>query len=110
VSILANCGLVQFFNAADIETAEWLQRRGGTMTGESTSRSYTSGLVKSPRGESRNDSRIPLLPFESMMSLPQDQSIVFFAGNHDPLIVGRRPYWTIPRLAEKYDDSPFHMP
>jgi type IV secretion system protein VirD4 len=108
VSILANCGMVQFFNAADVETAAWLQRRGGTTSGESISRTFAPGLIKTQRGESRNDSRIPLLPFEAMMSLPQDKSIVFFAGKHDPLLVGRQPYWTISRLEGLYDPDPYH--
>jgi type IV secretion system protein VirD4 len=43
-----------------------------------------------------------------MMSLPQDRSIVFFAGKHDPLLVGRTPYWQIPRLARMFDPDPFH--
>ena len=52
---------------------------------------------------------MPLLPVERMMSLPQDESVVFFAGRHDPLIVGRKPYWTIPRLAGQFEPDPFHV-
>jgi type IV secretion system protein VirD4 len=52
MSMLANCGLVQFFTPVDVTTAEFIQRRGGTTTGESRSRSYGSGLVKGERGES----------------------------------------------------------
>ena len=65
MSILANCGIVQFFTPSDVETAEYLQRRGGITTGESRSRSYSGGLVKSQQGESRSESRVPLLPFDS---------------------------------------------
>jgi hypothetical protein len=49
------------------------------------------------------------LPFEHMMSLPPDQSVVFFAGKHDPLIAGRHPYWEIPRLKGQFDPDPYHM-
>src|SRR5262249_1957177 len=31
-SILANCGLVQFFTPTEIDTAEYIQRRGGMLT------------------------------------------------------------------------------
>jgi type IV secretion system protein VirD4 len=109
MSILANCGIVQFFTPSDVETAEYLQRRGGITTGESRSRSYSAGILKSPQGESRSESRVPLLPFERMMSLPQDHSVVFFAGKHDPLLVGRTPYWKIPRLSGIFAPDPYHI-
>jgi type IV secretion system protein VirD4 len=108
MSLLANCGMVQFFTPADIETAEWIQRRGGSLTGESRSRNYSGTILRSERGESRSDSRVPLLPVESMMSLPASQSVMFFAGRHDPLISGRQSYWSIPRLAGMFDPDPFH--
>src|ERR1700733_4171777 len=107
MSILANCGIVQFFTPSDVETAEYLQRRGGVTTGESGSRNYSGGILKSQQGESRSESRVPLLPFERMMSLPQDQSVVFFAGKHDPLLVGRTQYWKIPRLNGRYEPDPY---
>jgi type IV secretion system protein VirD4 len=109
MSVLANCGLVQFFTPVDVTTAEFIQRRGGMTTGESRSQSYGGGLIKSPRGESRSESRIPLLPFERTMSLQQDQSLLFFAGRHDPLLVGRKPYWQLPRLAGRFDPDPYHV-
>jgi type IV secretion system protein VirD4 len=109
MSILANCGMVQFFTPSDVETAEHLQRRGGLTTGENRSRSYSAGILKSEQGESRNESRVPLLPFERMMSLPSDHSVVFFAGKHDPWLVGRMPYWKIPRLGGLYEPDPYHL-
>lgn len=109
MSLLANCGMTQFFTPAEMETADYLQRRGGLTTGESRSRSYTGALLKQERGESRSDARVPLLPIERVMSLPQDQSVVFFAGRHDPLIAERTPYWKIPRLAGMFDPDPYHM-
>lgn len=109
MDILANCGMLQFFTPVDLHTAEHLQRRGGLHTGETRSRNYGGGLWKQERGESRNESRVPLLPVERMMSLPQDQSIVFFAGTHDPLLVGRLPYWRAPRFKGMFDPDPFHM-
>jgi type IV secretion system protein VirD4 len=110
MSFLANCGLVQFFTPNDLETAEYLQRRGGMTTGESRSRTYGGSFWKKERSESRSEARVPLLPFEHMMSLPQEQSVVFFAGKHDPLVVGRTPYWQIPRLAGMFDPDPYHQP
>lgn len=110
MSILANCGIVQFFTPVDMDTAEYLQRRGGMTTGESRSRSYSSGILKTEKGESRSDSRVPLLPPEWMMGLPQDKSVVFFAGKHDPFLVGRSPYWTFPRLNGRFDADPYHLP
>jgi type IV secretion system protein VirD4 len=109
MSILANCGLIQFFTPTDVETAEYLQRRGGMMTGESRSHTYAGGLLRRERSESRSENRMALLPFEHMMSLPPDQSVVFFAGKHDPLIAGRHPYWEIPRLKGQFDPDPYHM-
>jgi type IV secretion system protein VirD4 len=109
MSILANCGLVQFFTPTELETAEYLQRRGGTTTGETRSRSYSGVVWKGAQSESRSESRMPLLPNEATMSLEQEKSLVFFAGRHDPLIVGRQPYWTIPRLNGMFDPDPFHM-
>jgi hypothetical protein len=38
----------------------------------------------------------------------RDKSIVFFTGKHDPMIVGRKPYWLILRLARKFELGPFH--
>jgi type IV secretion system protein VirD4 len=108
MSILANCGLIQFFTPTDVETAEYLQRRGGMTTGESRSRTFAGTLLRRERSESRSESRVALLPFEHMMSLPADQSVVFFAGRHDPLIAGRRFYWDIARLAGQFDPDPYH--
>jgi type IV secretion system protein VirD4 len=104
MSILANCGLMQFFTPVDIQTAEYLQRRGGMTTGESRSRTYAGSFFK----QERSDSRVPLLPFEHMMSLPAERSAVFFAGTHDPLLAGRTPCWNIPRLAGMFDPDPYH--
>ena len=109
MSILANCGLIQFFTPTDVETAEYLQRRGGMTTGESRSRTYAGSLLKRERSESRSESRVALLPFEHMMSLSPDEAVVFFAGRHDPLIAGRTPYWQIPRLAGQFDPDPYHQ-
>lgn len=108
-SILANCGLIQFFTPTDMETAEWIQRRGGTMTGESRSRSYSGTVLRSQQGESRSENRMPLLPLETTMSLPLSQSVLFFAGKHDPLLVERRSYWEIPRLKGNFDPDPYHL-
>jgi type IV secretory pathway TraG/TraD family ATPase VirD4 len=91
------------------ETAKYIQRRGGTMTGETRSRSYTGTFFRRPTGETRSEMRMPLLPIERIMSMPPDQSLVFFAGRHEPLLAGRRPYWTIPRLAGRYAPDPLHM-
>lgn len=108
MSLLANCGVTQFFTPTEMETADYLQKRGGLTTGESRSRSYTGSLFRKERSESRSDARVPLLPIERAMSLPQDQSVVFFAGKHDPMIAERMPYWRIPRLAGMYDPDPYH--
>jgi type IV secretion system protein VirD4 len=107
-SILGNCGMVQFFTPADVETAEYLQRRGGSTTGETRSRNYSGAVWKGARGESRSETRMPLLAFEEMMSLPKDRSVVFFAGKHDPLIAERQSYWAIPRLSGLFDADPYH--
>ena len=72
MSLLANCGMTQFFTPTDMETADYLQRRGGMFTGESRSRNYNTGLMRRERGESRNEARVPLLPIERIMSLPGD--------------------------------------
>src|SRR5262249_9693340 len=99
---------MQFFTPVDIVTAEYLQRRGGMRTGESRSHTYAGGLFRRQRSESRSESRLPLLPIESTMSLPSDKSAVFFAGTHDPMIAGRLPYWKIARLAGMFDPDPYH--
>jgi type IV secretion system protein VirD4 len=109
MSILANCGMVQFFCPTDLKTAEYLQRRGGMMTGESRSRTF-GGFFRSMRSISRSENRVPLLPIERTMSLPQDQSLVFFAGKHDVHVVGRTPYWEVPRLAGRFMPDPYHQP
>ena len=80
-----------------------LKRRGRFTKGENRSRSYSTGILKSEQRESRSERRVPLLPFERMTSLPSDQSVVFFASKHDPLLVGWMPYWKIPRLGGLYD-------
>ncbi len=108
MTILANCGMVQFFTPADIETAEYIQRRGGTTMRETRTRSYTGRLWKRQQGESRSEMRVPLLPIERAMGMPAQQSLVFFAGQHSPLLAGRQSYWTIPRLAGLFDPDPYH--
>ena len=50
MSILANCGLQQFFTPVDLQTADYLQRRGGMLTGISKSRSYSGRFWKRERG------------------------------------------------------------
>jgi len=108
MSILANCGMAQFFTPVDVKTAEYLQRRGGMTTGLNRSRSMSGVLGWGNRSSSLSDHRVSLLPFERMMNMPQDESVVFFAGAHDPLIAPRVPYWQIPRLAGKFDPDPYH--
>jgi type IV secretion system protein VirD4 len=108
-TILANCGMEQFFTPTDIETADYIQRRGGTMTGESRSYTYKGAFFRRGQSESRSETRMPLLPVERVMGLPSDQSVVFFAGTHHPLLASRRPYWTIPRLSGLYDPDPYHL-
>jgi type IV secretion system protein VirD4 len=108
-TILGNAGLTQFFTPVDMETAEYMQRRGGQTTAETRSRSYKGTIIRVPQGESRGEMRVPLLPIERIMSMSPEESIVFFAGRHEPLLVGRRPYWKIPRLAGLYDPDPYHM-
>lgn len=109
MSLLANCGMVQFFTPVDMQTADYIQRRGGNRTRMSQSRSYDGTLWKWQTGVSRGEQREPLLPIERIMSLPPDESLVFFAGTHDPLLAGRAPYWQIPRLAGMFDPDPYHM-
>jgi len=108
MSILANCGLVQFFTPVDMKTADYIQRRGGMRTGTNTSRSYSGLILNRPTGRSVGDARVPLLPTESIMGMSEDQSIVFFAGSHSPVLVGRKPYWEIERLAGLFDTDPYH--
>ncbi len=109
MTILANCGLVQFFTPAEIDTAEMMQRRGGMTTGETRSRSYKGNFIKRPQGESRSETRLPLLPIERVMSLSAKESVIFFAGEHSPYLAGRQPYWNIPRLAGTFDPDPYHL-
>jgi type IV secretion system protein VirD4 len=108
MSILANCGMAQFFTPVDVQTAEYLQRRGGMMTGLNRSRSVSGLFGWGNRSHSLSDHRVALLPFERMMSMPQQESVVFFAGAHDPLIAPRVPYWEIPRLEGMFDPDPYH--
>lgn len=106
-SILANCGMTQFFTPSDLHTADYIQRRGGMFTGKSRSKSF-GGLWKAPQGESHSDHRQALLPIEQTMSLPQDESIAFIAGTHAPFRTGRTPYWRIGQLAGCYQPDPYH--
>ena len=55
MSLLANCGMTQFFTPTDLTTAEFLQRRGGMWTAESRSRSYSGPWHSVHRSESRSD-------------------------------------------------------
>src|SRR5262249_8453490 len=100
---------VQFFTPADLDTAGYLERRGGTMTGETRSKNYSGTIYKTVQSESRSDARMPLLPLERPMSMPLDESILFFAGKHNPLLGGRHAYWKILRLAGLYDPDPYHL-
>ena len=108
MSILANCGMAQFFTPVDVQTAEYLQRRGGMATGVSQSRSVSGLFGWGNRSLSLSDQRVSLLPFERMMNMSPRESVAFFAGAHDPLIAPRIPYWEIPRLAGKFDPDPYH--
>lgn len=107
-TILANCGMVQCFTPADMDTAEYIQRRGGMTTGETRSRSYTGRIFKRVQSETSSETRMPLLPAERIMSMPGHESIVFFAGKHNAFLSERWPYWRIPRLAGMYDPNPYH--
>lgn len=109
-TILANCGMVQFFTPSDMETAEFVQRHGGMTTGETRSRNYTGSFIKRPQSETRSEGRMPLLPIERIMSMPPEESIVFFAGRHEPMHSTRHPDWHIPRLTGMFDPDPYHMP
>jgi type IV secretion system protein VirD4 len=108
MSILANCGMSQFFTPVDVQTAEYLQRRGGMATGVSRSRSVSGAFGWGNRSSSLSDQRVSLLPFERMMNMSMRESVMFFAGAHDPLFAPRLPYWQIPRLAGKFDPDPYH--
>lgn len=115
-TFIANAGLVQFFTPADMDTAEFIQRRGGYTTGISKSGSFReigkremldggSGIT-----ESFAETRVPLLPVEQMMGIGSTRQILFFGGVHGAFKdVYRLPYWEIPRLAGMYDPDPFHL-
>jgi type IV secretion system protein VirD4 len=108
-SFIANAGVLQFFTPADMTTAEYLQRRGGMTTGETKSRSLSQGVGSTQSGQQVSETRVPLLPVEEMMGLPDHLQVLFFAGTHGPQIVPRLPYYAIRRLKGLYDPDPFHI-
>ena len=113
-SFLANAGLVQFFTPSDMTTAEYLERRGGKVTEARHGISKGEISVQQARQgysgvtESVQESETPLLRTELTMEMHRDKQIVFFAGVHGPQVIGRVPYWQIPRLTGLFDPDPFH--
>ena len=112
-SFVANAGLLQFFTPSDLETAEYVQRRSGTVTlaKESMSKAEVSrnqtklGFTGVTRQYS--EERVPLIPVEELMSFAQNAQVAFFAGLHSAALLGRTPYYQIDRLKGFYDRDPF---
>jgi type IV secretion system protein VirD4 len=109
-SFLANAGMSQFFTPVDMETAEYIQRRGGFRTEQRTSTTYDTGLFRSARSEQIGEMRTPLLPPEETMSMTGQEQIVFFAGKHATHRAPRKEYWEIERLKGLWNDDPYHTP
>lgn len=107
-SFIANAGLLQFFTPSDLTTAKYLQERGGMMTGETRSQSLSGTVGRPQHSQQVSETRVPLLPLEETMGLSQEQQIIFFGGRHSPAMSTRRRYYTIRRLAGRYDPDPFH--
>jgi type IV secretion system protein VirD4 len=107
-SFIANAGMLQFFTPSDLTTARYLQERGGMMTGETRSQSLAGTVGRPQHSQQVSETRVPLLPIEETMGFAANQQIIFFGGQHSPLISTRQPYYTIKRLKGRYDPDPFH--
>jgi type IV secretion system protein VirD4 len=107
-SFIANAGMLQFFTPSDLTTARYLQERGGMMTGETRSQSLAGTVGKPQHSQQVSETRVPLLPLEEMMSMASGRQVIFFGGQHSPLMSTRQPYYSIKRLKGRYDPDPFH--
>lgn len=114
-SFVANAGLLQFFTAADMTTAEYIERRGGKKTMPRETVTHREISIKESEGgfsgvtTSFSSEQVSLLPPTFTMGLDFQQQIVFSSGQHGPEFFGRQNYWEIPELAGTFDPDPFHL-
>lgn len=51
-----------------------------------------------------------LLTPDEILTLPSDKMLAFHDGLDGPILATRKPYWSVPEMAGRYLDTPYHPP
>ena len=90
-TIIGNCGLRQFLNVGDLETAEYTEKLLGRTTVERTS--------TNPKGEaSYAQTARSLATTDELLRMHMNRQIVFI-DNLKPVVLEKTPYWKRANLA-----------
>jgi type IV secretion system protein VirD4 len=90
-TIVGTAGLIQFFRAADLTTADWLSKRAGSATVVASA--YQSGHGTSSAGTSTNGGlsyqqiERPNIATEAMFDMKDGHTLAWFTGQHKPFPV-----------------------
>ena len=101
-SFFANSGIHQFFTPNDLETAEFISNCCGEKTTFATSTSYGNSLSSTD-----SERKEPLYSAHALRGMPQDQQILFVAGNSNPVKAGKVPYFKNDGYLGQYDRNPY---
>lgn len=107
-SFLANAGVIDCFRTNDMETAEYISRRIGQMTvntsSNSTTQTYNGGNSTS---WSYGTAARPLMQANEVMVMPDERAIIFAQGA-PPIWALRTPYYKDSKYTDLYDEDPAH--
>lgn len=112
-SIIANCGVKQFFGVSDYDTAKMVSLMCGDTTVPSFSYSTDAGFsFKSSPGtgtETIGESGRALVTPDDVMSLPPEVQFLFYRGQK-PILTGKLSYLENPEMFSEFQGDPYFRP
>jgi type IV secretion system protein VirD4 len=109
-TFLSNASLLQVFNVADVETAEFVSRALGAATvmaagaGRSVSRAPGQWFASRSTSTNLGETRRPLLTSDEVMRLPKDR-LLLFAPGRPPTLARKVRYFADPEFEGLYEPA-----
>jgi type IV secretion system protein VirD4 len=101
-------GAVLGFRPGDMQTAEWMVKKAGTVTRPVLSAADPSGMHDQgvrPSWQAQRHERIPL---DKMFGMPRGTALVWLPGDEVPRVARTKGYFEIPQLARRADPNPYY--
>jgi type IV secretory pathway TraG/TraD family ATPase VirD4 len=110
-TILGMAGVVQTFRAGDLTTAEWVSKRSPTTTdtvlGFNQGTGHAASGSSKNMGSSTNQIERPTIRPHDMFELPDENTVVFFAGKKNPARLHMPHFTDLPHLKTRALKNPY---